>query len=67
MKEIVFLILLVHGSTGDVEKIYTHEFATMQQCQNAVNNSKIVIPSGGDAESSYVMYCAQDKPKRHKK
>ena len=63
MKEIVFLILMTIPSTNDNPIFYYHEMDSMKQCQTVIATSKVRVATGGDAETSIAMYCANDKAK----
>ncbi|UOF79394.1 hypothetical protein [Caudoviricetes sp.] len=60
MKTIVILVYIFTTSGGVVtEKKY--EVDNMETCLAIVHKSRILIPRGGDAESTVSLFCATEK------
>lgn len=60
----VFLVLATSTSTGNsVFNFEYHEVEDMETCFAIVDNAKIALPHGGDAETTAIMYCAPTEAK----
>ena len=60
----VYLVVMTMTSTGDSEFTFNyHKVLGMSACFNIVNNSRVSIPTAGDAEAAVALYCAPTKAK----
>jgi hypothetical protein len=58
----VYLVVMSSTNTGNnVFNYVYHEMYDWQQCFDVIKNSRVDIPTSGDAESSIAMYCAPNK------
>lgn len=60
----VFLVVATLPSTSTPIFYFDyHEVDNMETCFAIVDNAKIVMTNGGDAEASAIMYCAPSEAK----
>lgn len=57
----VFLFIILISAVGNTPEISRTRFETIEQCNDAISKSRIEIPASGDAETSYLMFCAESE------